>query len=149
FDAGRPVGGEAIFQADADHATPTRVIDAVGELDTGAGREHTVAIGGHGGAALDVEQDVVHGVADLTGEQSEGIDASVVGERRSKRDHIAAVEVSPVALRFHAEHPRSCLPAVADLTTDGAAGCVMATLRESDAEAGLVPTVAARSPAAI
>src|SRR5689334_20834288 len=31
FDAGRPVRGEAIFQAGADRGTPTGVIDGIGE----------------------------------------------------------------------------------------------------------------------
>ena len=64
---------------------------------------------------------------------------------------MAAPEVRPVALAFKAEHPGAGLPAIADLTTDGAAGCVMATLG-GDERAGRrdeVPALVARTPAAI
>ena len=40
----------------------------------------TEAIRGHGRTALDVEQHVVGGIADLAGEQAEGIDLGLVGE---------------------------------------------------------------------
>ena len=71
--------------------------------------------------ALDVEQDVVGGVTDLTGEQAERIDARLVAEPRSDEAHVAALEVGPVALSFKAEHPGTGLPAIADLATDRAA----------------------------
>src|SRR5262249_26556192 len=59
---------------------------------------------------------------------------------------VVAAEISPVALRFDAEHHRTLLPAIADLTTDGAAGRVMAAFR---ATADEIPAVAAGRAAAV
>jgi hypothetical protein len=39
----------------------------------------------------------------------------------------SAAEIGPVALTLDAPHPTACLPAIADLTTDRAAICVIAT----------------------
>ena len=89
--------------------------------------KHAVAIRGHGRAALDVEQHVVGGVADLAGEQAERVDLRVVGDAGSEQADIAALEVGPVALGFETEHPGAGLPAIADLTTGGAAGRIVAT----------------------
>ena len=40
---------------------------------------------------------------------------------------VAALQVSPIALRFEAEHPGAGLPAITDLATGDAAGRVVAT----------------------
>ena len=47
------------------------------------------------------------------------------------------MEISPVALRFQAEHPLRSLPAIADLTADGAAGCIVAAFSRDEAPAGV------------
>src|SRR6202022_2525885 len=125
FECGRPVRGEAVFEADADHATPAGVV-------TGGGRESAtsgvdaVTIRGHCSTALEVEQDVVGGIADLTSEQAERVDLRGVDETGEHQARVRALQVSPVTLRFNAEHPGAGLPAITDLTTGDAAGCVMA-----------------------
>ena len=53
---------------------------------------------------------------------------AVVANAGNHQADIAALEVGPVALGFETEHPGAGLPAIADLTTDGAAGRVMAAL---------------------
>src|SRR6185369_6754083 len=120
---------EGVFEADADRAAPAGVVTGDGGEHIGAGKERTVFVRGHSRTALDVEQDVVGGVADLAGEQAERIDARFVAQcRGSYEGHVAALEVGPVALSFKAEHPGTSLPAIADLATDRAARCVMATV---------------------
>ena len=74
-------------------------------------------------------------------------------DRRTEEEAgVGAAEVGPVALAFDAEHPSAGLPAITDLTTGGAAGCVMATFcsEERAAEAVVqVPALVARTPAAV
>src|SRR6202007_2417348 len=74
------------------------------------------------------------------------------GEAAEQQAGVGAREVSPVALRFQAEHPRTGLPAVTDLATDRAARGVMATFRDrKDGSAGgrrAGPAIVARTPAA-
>ena len=106
-------------------------IGAVRRYQAGNGREAGVIVAGHGRAALDVEQRVVPGVADLAGEQAESIDAGVIGEARERAGCSGStVEVGPVALRFEAEHPGSRLPAIADLATGRAAALHHGSLRQ-------------------
>src|SRR5258708_17890732 len=123
FDRGRPVRSEAVFEADANRATPTGVGRTI-EDGAGTSDQTFVLVVGDRSTALDVEQGVVPGVADLAGEQAEGIDLGAVGGTNVEgRDAgVGAAEVRPVALRFNAEHERAALPAIADLTTDRAAG---------------------------
>src|SRR5438132_8970834 len=71
FDRGRPVRGEAVFEADADCAAPPADIAAVGDFHRDADAADPEAISRHSRTALDVEQHVVGGVADLTGEGAE------------------------------------------------------------------------------
>ena len=71
FDRSRPVRRKTVFDAGADRATPAGVGDGVVDLNVGSCREGAVAIRSHGSAALQVEQSVVGGKADLTGEQAE------------------------------------------------------------------------------
>src|SRR5467141_526004 len=56
-----------------------------------------------------------------------------------------------MALRFKPEDPCAALPAIANLATGDAAGCIMATFitDENSTKGSGVPTFAARSPAAI
>src|SRR5947209_7836302 len=126
LDANRPIRGKTILDAGADGAAPTGLV-VRGQQRAGGRAEHLVLAAGHSRTALDVEQDVVPGVADLTGDQTERIDLGAVAGREQRADVVAG-EVGPVALAFHAEHPLAGLPAVADLTTDGATGRIMRTL---------------------
>ena len=108
--------------------------------------ERSVVLGAdHSRAALDVEQHVVPGVTDLTGDQTERIDLGAVREAGDRAD-MAAGEVGPVALAFHAEHELAGLPAIADLATDRAAGRIVRTIT---AETDQVPLRARRTAAAV
>src|SRR5262249_5369424 len=120
LDANRPVRCEADFEADANRAAPAGAVRAV-ELDAGRNVDAAELIADHGAAALHVEQDVAPGVADLTGDQTEGIDLGTVtgADQTEDRAGVVAGEVGPVALALDAEHPSGRLPAIADLTTDG------------------------------
>src|SRR5712675_3147605 len=100
FDARRPAGREAEFEAGADGAAPAGLI---------LGRRHDrvtergidgETIAGHGAAALHVEQDAVPGPTDLAGEQSERIDLRGVGEARTREEQARgrSAEIGPVAL---------------------------------------------------
>jgi hypothetical protein len=88
-----------------------------------------ILVAGDGGTALYVKQDVVPSVADLTGNQPKCIDPRTVKVGCKEEADIVAAEIGPVALAFDALYPIGRLPAIADLTTDGAAGCVMAPFR--------------------
>src|SRR5712675_1473718 len=127
FDRGRPVRGEAIFEADTDRDAPAGVITGIGDFHLGSGEADAEVIRHHSRAALEVEQRVVGGVTNLTGEQAERIDARLVLECREGEADIAALEVRPVALCFQTEHPGAGLPADTELTARRAAGRVMAT----------------------
>jgi hypothetical protein len=74
FDRSRPVRGEAVFEAGADRATPTGVVKVVGNLRPGGCEGDPEVIVGDRRAALDVEQYVVGGPADLAREQAERVD---------------------------------------------------------------------------
>src|SRR4051812_4160926 len=144
LDAERPVRSEGVFHAGANRAAPAGLL---GTIDHRA-EEHTfVAVVGHRSTALDVEQDVVGGIADLAGEQAERVDLAAVN-RESKEADVRTAEIGPVALRFETEHPVAGLPAIADLTTDGAAASVVATFRAA-ANRNVGPAVVARAPAAV
>src|SRR3954451_17171476 len=119
LDANRPVRGETVLEAGTDRATPTGLI-VRGQQCAAKGRDFILAAG-DSRTALGVNEDVVPGVADLTGDQTERVDLGAVA-RREQRADVVAREVSPVALTFDAEHPRARLRAVADLTADRAAG---------------------------
>src|SRR3979409_1945796 len=154
FDADRPVRCETKLKTGTDRATPTRFTRAGREEHSRGNSEYVVLVFGYGRAALYVKQHIVPGVANLTSEQPKRIDARTVTVRRKKQADIVASEISPVALRFQTEHPRGCLPAIADLTTSRAAGCVMATFperrnRNACGRCYEIPAFAARSPAAI
>src|SRR5262249_53278654 len=121
-----------------------------------------VLVVGDGRAALHVPEHVVPGVTDLTGEQADRIDLALVAvadaERSKASRHqeagVAAAQVGPVTLGFDAEHPVGSLPAIADLTTDHAAGRVMATLGDGETEEHVaktleVPALAGRGATAV
>src|SRR5262249_6555241 len=65
-DAQRPVRREPKLQARADRAAPTGIVGR-GKRQASVAIERVIPVAGHGSPALYVEQDVVPGVADLTG----------------------------------------------------------------------------------
>src|SRR3979490_2981821 len=154
FDGSRPVRRETKFKTGTDRAAPTRFTRAGGEEHSRGNGECVVLVFGYGRAALYVKQHIVPSVADLTSEQPKRIDLGTVTDRREEQAEIVASEISPVALRFQTEHPRGCLPAIADLTTSRAAGCVMTTFpersnRNACGRCSEIPALAARSPTAV
>src|SRR5581483_8789983 len=98
-----------------------------------------VLVMGDRSTALDVPEHVVPGVNDLAGEEADRIDLGVVcvadaecGDASWHQEAgVRTLQVRPIALRFEAEHPVRHLPAVADLTTDHAAGRVMTAFADS------------------
>src|SRR3954453_20693265 len=124
-DANRPVRREAVLQAGTDRATPAGLIGR-GQQCAAKGRDFILAAD-DSRTALGVNEDVVPGVADLTGDQTERIDLGAVASGEQCTD-VVTREISPVALTFDAEHPLARLHAVADLTADRAAGRIVRTL---------------------
>ncbi len=101
------------------------------------------------GAALHIEQRVVPGVADLAGEQAEGIDAGAVLDTENVAG-ILAREVGPVALRFETEDEGAALPAIANLAAGDGASRIMASLGRGGGEAdSLVPALVRRTVASV
>ena len=90
FDAGRPVGSEAKFEARADAGAPAGVVARGSNYDTRGNIADAVTIRGDGRTTLDIEQNVVGGPADLTGEQAEGVGPRFVREAGEKQALIAA-----------------------------------------------------------
>src|SRR5260221_2223750 len=149
FETDRPIRSEGILGADADRATPAGVI-AGGTNERARGVIDAVRVRGHSRTALDVQQEGVGGIADLTGEQAERVGLRVVHETGAEEPAgVAALEVSPVALPFHAEHPGAGLPAIADLATDGATSCIVGTLGAHHERQNRIPVVAARTPTTV
>src|SRR3954447_4958532 len=143
LDANRPVRGETVLEAGTDRATPTGLI-VRGQQRPAKGRDFILAAG-DSRTALGVKEDVVPGVADLTGDQTERVDLGAVA-RREQRADVVAREVSPVALTFDTEHPLARLHAVADLAADRAAGRIVRTLA---ATADEIPSRMGGTPAAV
>src|SRR5690349_10540068 len=100
FDAGRPVGGEAEFEARADAGAPAGVITGGADYEARGNITDAETIRSNGRTTLDIEQNVVGGPADLTGEQAEGVNLRFVRETGEKHALVAAAEVRPVALGF-------------------------------------------------
>ena len=130
-------------------APPQRVSLAVPNVTPAQSAAELVV--GDGRAALHVPEHVVPGVAHLTGEEAERVDLGVVDQREegSGRADVRALQVSPIALGFDAEHPVGGLPAIADLTADDCASCIVATFsRDGDRRAGhtgRIPAIVARA----
>src|SRR5262245_42877760 len=154
FRTNRPVGCEAILKADAESAAPA----------CGAGRGETNSrqcvkngegIVGDGCAALDVEQCCAPRPADLAGEETDGIGLRAGRECRIEEAHARTAEVGPVALCFESEHKLAALPAIADLSTEQAAGTITATIsghyQSSWGDKGRIeiPAVVAVAPTAV
>src|ERR1700692_3832159 len=83
--ARRPVRRKADPDAGADCAAPAPLIRRRARENVAGRRGHTEPVAGHRAAALGVEQDVVEGIADLAGEQSERIDLRLVSEERHEQ----------------------------------------------------------------
>src|SRR3569832_170294 len=139
LEAERPVRREAVFEAGADRRTPAGV---AGRAEVRSSEADVILVVDHGRTALGVQQHVVPGVTELTGEQAERIGLAVVGEA-GEGAHVAARQIRPVALSFDAEHHRAGLPAEADLATDGAAG----ENKRADAKTENAPAVVAPAAA--
>src|SRR6185503_2377385 len=119
----------AEVETDTDCTAPTGLAGGV-EHQIGTRDKTVVPVIHTHCAALDVEQHVIPSVADLAREQADRVNPGAVGDQAERRQtDIGPTQVSPVALRFQAKYPGGGLPAIADLTTDRAARCVMATFR--------------------
>src|SRR5665647_2577565 len=95
FNSERPVRGEAVFEADADHATPAGFRGTV-ESDTGQIIDAGILVVSDGGTALHVQQHVVPSVTNLTGEQAEGVDFRVVAHVEIQQADVVALEIRPI-----------------------------------------------------
>src|SRR6202012_3139041 len=150
FEAERPARSEGVFDADTNRRAPAGFACTI---EAGVHQKRTnrgVFVVGNRSTALHVEQGAVPGIADLAGEQAERVNLALVLIANkswvSGQADVAAAEIGPVALRFQTEHHRRHLPAIADLSTEGAAGCMMAAFL---AEAIRTPVKAAGSTPAV
>ena len=129
LDADRPVRREAEFEP-APTVPPQRVCRSSMPSERCRLVEDARSVSAvNRGAALDVEQGVVPGVADLAGEQAERIDLRSVGEAGTEQADIASLSGRPSRPALRGRTPRSALPAIADLAAGDAAGGVMAAFR--------------------
>src|SRR5665647_1352086 len=107
---------------------------------------------GEGRAALQIPEHVVPGIADLAGEEADGIDLGLVQERhtaeRANRAGVRSLQIGPVALSLHAEHPVGCLPTIADLTAGQTTRRIVATQAGRNGNAAS-PALVAGTAAAI
>ena len=102
--------------------------------------------------ALHIREHIVPGVADLAGEETDRIDLGLVQERHAAegadRAGVGPVQIGPVALGLHAEHPVGRLPTIADLTADQAPRRVVTTQPGRHRNAA-GPTIVARCAAGV
>src|SRR5258708_9972241 len=142
FNGNGPVRREAKFKA-CSYGTAPASFGGLVPHDTGrqslsrrsGGEDGAVFVVGDRTAALHVPEDVVPGIADLAGEEADGVDFGLVdgavgNTRRQAR--IRPFQVSPIPLGFDAEHPVGGLPAIAKLTANQAAPRVVPTFRCRD-----------------
>src|SRR5262249_46783345 len=131
LDAHGPVRREADFYPGAGRAAPSGFACGINKKIV-ARDEGPIIVADDGATALKIPEHIVPGVADLSGEQAEGVDLGFVGKTGNGKSgpsqtvEIVTREVSALALCFEAEDPIRCLPAIANLAADSAAGCVMA-----------------------
>src|SRR6476660_1115187 len=125
FDTKRPVRGEAVFKSNTRGAAPAGRAD-LGQFNAGKRSEDAKAVARHRRTALYVEQRLIPGVADLAGEEADTIGFGASGDEAiseggkliEKRAEARVAEIRPIALCFHAKHPLTGLPTVADLAAD-------------------------------
>src|SRR5205814_4998514 len=149
--SGRPVRHEAVFDAHACGTAPAVFLGRI-ERRAGCGAQTGVLVAGDGSAALDVKQRVIPGIADLAGDQAEGVDLRAVAGAGCQQADIAAAQPCPVALALDAEHKGAGLPAIADLAACHAPAGIMATFRrqEGAADTGVgIPAFAASAPSPV
>src|SRR5580704_1792272 len=128
FGGDRPVRRKAEFNPGPHGAAPTRFA-RLNEHDVGRGEERAVAVIRDRSAALHVPENVVPGIADLAGEQADGVDLGLIGVGNDRRQTaIGSLQTGPIALSFDAEHPAGGLPTITDLTAGQTAGRVVAAL---------------------
>src|SRR6202012_3088017 len=106
-------------------------------------------------AALHIYQRVVPGVADLPGEETDGVDLCevVVGNQRNQA-RIRTPQIGPIALRLDAEHPVHRLPAITDLAADQTAARGVTALarrrrNSSTSDVGEIPAPVTRRAATV
>ena len=115
FERDRPLRGEAEFDAGSNHAAPTGLTclreraprsNAKSSSDGSYGgvRYPGIFVVGKGRAALQICEHVVPGIADLAGEETDGIDFGLVDEGHTaegaNRAGVGSLQISPVALGF-------------------------------------------------
>ena len=104
FNRDGPVRRKTDFKSRPHGATPTGVACLI-ERDSACGKEAVVFVGGDRGAALQIPENIVPGVTDLAGEQAESIGLGLIGVgNQCRQARILSGQVSPVTLRFDAEH---------------------------------------------
>src|SRR6202022_3848922 len=113
----------------SDDTTPACFTRRIEQRACG-GHRTSVFVVGHGRAALHIPKDVVPSIADLAGEQAERFDLGIVSPSGNENANIRSLQISPVALRFQAEHPAGHLPTVSNLTANHSAGRIVTTFTE-------------------
>ena len=149
LDANRPVRGEGVFEAGADRAAPAGVVAGDASERAAYNVVDAVAVRGHRSTALDVEQDVVDGITDLTGEQAERIDVGVVTEARGTPGSRCCPRSRPSCPGLQDRTPR-CQPA--SDSRPGHRPCRRSrhgNPRGRPKRRPTIPGVAARTPAAV
>src|SRR6478735_10515896 len=129
FNTKRPVRCEAVLKSNTGGAAPAGRAGR-GQFNAGNRFEDAKAVAGHRRTALYVEQRLIPSVADLAGKEADAIGFGASGDRAhseggkciEKRAEARVAEIRPIALCFHAKHPLTGLPTVADLTADETSG---------------------------
>src|ERR1700722_215913 len=105
LDCQRPVRREADFETGTDRATPAGLGRLV-KRQAGCRGDAGILVGYDGAAAFDVPENVVPGVTDLPGEKGQTVDAGLVGGGGTeKQARIRSLQIAPIALHVHTEHP--------------------------------------------
>ena len=129
---------------------PQRVSSPVTPTSAPPTRVDAIAVRGHSSTALDVEQDVVDGITDLTGEQAERVDLRVVDGSRGTPGSCCCPRSRPSCPGFEAEHA-TCQPA--SDSRPGHRPCRRSRHGEPSAPTtngdNRIPGVAARTPTAV
>src|SRR3954447_17296233 len=150
LDRNRPIRCESEFEARSDDPTPACFTRRIEQRACGGHRAPVFVIG-HGGAALHIPKDVVPGIPDLAGEQAERFNLGIVSPSGNETANIRSLQISPVALRFEAEHPTGALPTITNLTANHSAGRIVTTFTEGGydsctGEVRNIPALVAPSP---
>src|SRR5579863_3992066 len=127
LEAKRPARGKRIFDSRTERGAPACF---AGRVDPGTEGRHCadrgIPVVRDRRTTLYVEQCAIPSITNLARKQAETIDLALIDLPGELEASIAAFKVSPVALRFEAEHPGRHLPAIPNLTADCSARCAMA-----------------------